>query len=297
MRRKWIFVFAFLGMVSAFWATKKAMMPRAQIAPKIEPAEKPYQAGISASGIIEAVGENYSIGAPESGLIQKVIVDVGQKVQKGQELFRLDDRLLQADLLLAEAKESVALAQCEKVSDQLSRLRRVQDSRAISQEEFKSKENEEKIAQATLRQMQIEKERIKTMLERLIVRSPIDGVLLKKNIKEGQYLNLMNSDETPLVVGNITQLQIRANIDEQNASQFVASASASASPKNRPQLSIPLTFVRVDPYVIPKISLTGSSKEKVDTRVLQVIYRFDPPTEMSLYVGQQMDIFIERRIL
>jgi hypothetical protein len=55
---------------------------------------------------------------------------------------------------------------------------------------------------------------------------------------------------------------------------------------------IPLEFVRFEPYVVPKKSLTGDSTERVDTRVLQVIYRIrDEKT--PVYVGQQMDIYID----
>jgi HlyD family secretion protein len=50
--------------------------------------------------------------------------------------------------------------------------------------------------------------------------------------------------------------------------------------------------VRVEPYVTPKTSLTGSSTERVDTRVLQVIYSF-PPHALPAFVGQQLDVFIE----
>jgi hypothetical protein len=45
--------------------------------------------------------------------------------------------------------------------------------------------------------------------------------------------------------------------------------------------------------VLPKQSLTGDSSERVDTRVLQAIYSFDPKTMKNIYVGQQMDVFIE----
>jgi HlyD family secretion protein len=53
-----------------------------------------------------------------------------------------------------------------------------------------------------------------------------------------------------------------------------------------------LTFVRVVPYVVPKKSLTGDRSERVDTRVLQVIYALEPG-EKSVYVGQQLDVFID----
>ena len=50
--------------------------------------------------------------------------------------------------------------------------------------------------------------------------------------------------------------------------------------------------MRFEPYVVPKRSLTGESTERVDTRVLQVIYAFDRGT-MPVYVGQQMDVYVE----
>ena len=56
---------------------------------------------------------------------------------------------------------------------------------------------------------------------------------------------------------------------------------------------MPLRFVRIEPYVVPKRSLTGDSLERVDTRVLQVIYEFQRPS-FPIYVGQQVDVFIRR---
>jgi hypothetical protein len=56
---------------------------------------------------------------------------------------------------------------------------------------------------------------------------------------------------------------------------------------------MPLRFVRIEPYVVPKRSLTGDSLERVDTRVLQIVYAFDRPA-FPVYVGQQVDVFIQR---
>ena len=63
--------------------------------------------------------------------------------------------------------------------------------------------------------------------------------------------------------------------------------------KGDPRVSMPLEFVRVEPYIIPKISLTGSSTERVDTRVLQVIYALPNEHGTRLFVGQQMDVFLD----
>jgi len=58
------------------------------------------------------------------------------------------------------------------------------------------------------------------------------------------------------------------------------------------ELKTELKFERVEPYVIPKRSLTGDSTERVDTRVMQAVYSFDR-NKLPVYVGQQMDVFIE----
>jgi hypothetical protein len=90
-------------------------------------------------------------------------------------------------------------------------------------------------------------------------------------------------------------LQIRCDIDEQNAVRVFGDMPAIAYVKGDSANQVPLTFVRIEPFVIPKMSLTGSSTERVDTRVLQVIYSLAKPTEHPLYVGQQVDVFIQKK--
>jgi hypothetical protein len=69
--------------------------------------------------------------------------------------------------------------------------------------------------------------------------------------------------------------------------------AAKAYIKGRRDVEMPLRFVRVEPFIVPKKSLTGESSEHVDTRVLQIIYRFDRPKGVGVYVGQQMDVFLD----
>src|SRR5215475_12784754 len=70
-----------------------------------------------------------------------------------------------------------------------------------------------------------------------------------------------------------------------------AGSAAEAAERGDGAHKVQLEFVRFEPYVAPKKSLTGDSTERVDTRVLQVIYRFKD-LGVSFRVGQQMDIFI-----
>ena len=57
-------------------------------------------------------------------------------------------------------------------------------------------------------------------------------------------------------------------------------------------VKLPLTFVRVQPYVSPKIELSNERTERVDVRVLPVIFKFEKPKDISLYPGQLVDVYI-----
>jgi len=81
-------------------------------------------------------------------------------------------------------------------------------------------------------------------------------------------------------------------VDEQNATRIRPGQMARAHLKGDPSVEFELEFVRVEPYVIPKVSLTGASTERIDTRVLQVIFTLKRPDHPPLYVGQQVNVFI-----
>lgn len=134
-------------------------------------------------------------------------------------------------------------------------------------------------------------ERIATEIDRLSVRAPIDGTCLQLNARVGEFA--VAGATTPLVMlGDLSVLHVRIDIDESDAWRFRAGSAAQGFVRGNSQLATPLSFVRVDPYVMPKRSLTGDTLERIDTRVLQVIYSF-PADALPVYVGQQMDVFVD----
>ena len=149
------------------------------------------------------------------------------------------------------------------------------------------------VARAAVEQAQSQVEMIKTQLDRLVIRALVDGEILQVNVRPGEYVGAPHT-ETLMLLGNIANLHVRVDIDEHDIPRFNLNAPARAIIKGHPELSFPLTFVRVDPYVVPKKSLTGMNTERVDTRVLQVIYTFQPD-QMPVYVGQQVEVFLEGR--
>ena len=97
------------------------------------------------------------------------------------------------------------------------------------------------------------------------------------------------------MLGDIATLHVRADVDEQNAMKIAPGKDAALYLKSDSSKKYAVQFVRIEPYVIPKVSLTGASTERVDTRVLQVIYKLEKPKDEALYVGQQVDVFIPRK--
>src|SRR5690606_4049250 len=87
---------------SVVYVMRARQTPHEVVAP-IEPARNPFPATVAGSGMVEPQTENISIGSNVPGVVVSVSVQVGQKVREGDELFRLDDRHLRAELALKEA--------------------------------------------------------------------------------------------------------------------------------------------------------------------------------------------------
>lgn len=285
------FYISLIGIILTIILMISINMPLPEAKHVVEPATNPYLNAIAASGIVEAVDKNIFIGSPEEGIVTDMYVSVWDKVNADEPLYKLDSRTLEAELISQQSNVEVAKANLIRLQDQLSRLESVQDPRAISKDELRTRENDVNVAKKQLRFAIASVEQTKKLIDRLTVRAPEDGVILQNNIRIGESVS---KNSTTMILGNLDHLQVRASIDEQNAGWFNPNSPAVAYPKNNTTISIPLKFVRIEPYVIPKVSLTGASDERVDTRVLQVIFSFDQPEHYHIYVGQQLDVFIER---
>jgi multidrug resistance efflux pump len=135
-------------------------------------------------------------------------------------------------------------------------------------------------------------ERAEVDLALLTVRAPREATVLQVNIRPGEFA-LAGALSTPLMVlVRLDPLHVRVDIDEVDIGLFEPGARACASLRGQAQRRIELAFVRIDPLVVPKRSLTGAGIERVDTRVLRVVYAMQPGTA-GAYPGQQVDVFIE----
>ena len=291
-----------LAVSVAFTSQKKTIMPK----PAAQPAKAPYASYIGGAGIIEANTTNISVGTSIAGVVKELYVKVGDRIEKGTPLFKIDDRELTADLAVKEAAQvkaraSLVEAQAALVDyrSQYALVQHMTDNRAVSIDDLQKKKNavllyEAKLesAKAALKSAEMDVEYTKSSIERLTVRASVKGEVLQVNIRPGEYAATGVLDTPLMRIGNMDQLYVRVDIDENDAWRFKSGSLATVFIRGNSSLSADLAFVRVEPYVTPKKSLTGSSNERVDTRVLQVIYSFERK-KLPAYGGQQVDVFIE----
>ncbi|MFM7135885.1 MAG: HlyD family secretion protein, partial [Planctomycetota bacterium] len=148
------------------------------------------------------------------------------------------------------------------------------------------------VTKAALSRAEAEVNKIGVELDRLIVRALVAGRVLQVNVRPGEFVGTP-ANQPLVILGNTQKLHVRVDIDEYDIPRFHAGLPAVAVPRGSLQEKYPLSFVRVEPFVVPKKSLTGDTTERVDTRVLQVIYEFDPAGKPPLFVGQQVEVFID----
>jgi RND family efflux transporter MFP subunit len=293
MIRKYVLpLVAALGLAFAVSTVVRGNQPVPAAPPVAEPARAPFESYVAGAGIIEASTENIAVGTPVAGIVTRIPVKVGDEVEAGDVLFEIDDRDLQAQRLPAVARVEQADASLARERIMLKLAESVPDKRAISAEELSNRRAAVAIAEAALEAAKAEVARIDIELERRKVRALVAGRILQVKTRLGEFAPA-GAVQTPLMLlGNQSRLHVRVDVDENDAWRFEPGAAAVAFVRGNPDLQSRLRFERTEPYVVPKVSLTGQSSERVDTRVLQVIYSVEDAT-LPIYVGQQMDVFIE----
>jgi multidrug resistance efflux pump len=225
------------------------------------------------------------------------------------------------------AQVKAATAHADRLLDQSQRAQRLVRTGAIAQEEYVRRQRayeaatheqvraqaeydllkagtwqpDIQIANAAVNEARAQVEQVEMEIERATVVSPVDGLVLQVNIRAGERI----CDQGPqslVLLADISAYHVRVDIDERDIGRFRPGAPAVAYPRGTADQEMPLRFLRVEPLVVPKKSLTGENTELVDTRVLQVLYAIDEPSDPaaelavkpgSVFLGQQVDVFID----
>ncbi|MFN7738229.1 MAG: HlyD family secretion protein [Pirellula sp.] len=188
----------------------------------------------------------------------------------------VDDRRMKWEIAQAKSKESEAL-----VREAQAKLDMIAGRPAASID----------VQRAAVVQAEANLQRAKTNLDLRTIIAPSQGTVLSVKIRAGEFIPASILPNPLITLGVIDPLHLRVDIDESEIPRFSPTAKAFASVRGRPEVQVPIEYVRTEPLVIPKRSLTGSVSERVDTRVMQVIYSVDPKV-LGAAVGQQVDVYI-----
>ncbi len=260
-----------------------------------KPSPPSRKGSISGSGIIEAGPDESHIGSNLSGVVTDVYVKVGDKVEVGAPLFKLDDRdakaqvqLARTDLEVAKKRVNEAKQELADRRDQYERVEKIVDKRAVSIDEVNKRRFAKQLAEAKLDTAMAEEMRARarlkvaeTNLDLLTTRSPLDGQILQVTVDVGEYASAGDNGE-PLIIAGGEDYEVKVDVHEDDAWRFNPKGKATATLKGNSSIRFPLEFVYVEPFVVPKQAI----------RVLQVQYRFEPG-DLPVYIGQQVDVIIE----
>lgn len=233
------------------------------------------------------------------------------------------------NLEVARAQTELASANLKSVEDQLDKQRKsyALNPKSVSQEALDNATNAVKVAQANLEVARRQYELIKAgawaydirnqekqhdalqksfaassaQLAKYTMRAPVDGVVLSIKAAVGSYVSSQGAYSTytqgfsPVLVMGSAQsyLGVRCYVDEILVHRLPQASKMKAQMFIRgTNISVPLEYVRVQPYVSPKIQLSDQRTERVDVRVLPIIFRFQKPRDVSIYPGQLVDVYL-----
>jgi HlyD family secretion protein len=289
----------------------------------VQPSSEEIQIGSHLSGVVShvfvAIGDDVKAGDPLFSLD-----DREAKAELELQTFQANGiaariRELQEGIPAAEARLEVAKADADDKRSQLALVTGVGDKRAVSKQDVLARRyalagSEARVAEAeanlhllkgadgqapTIDVQRVQQEQFtaatakaKVALDRHTVYAPLTAKVLQVNVRAGEFAQA-GVLATPLVVlGVVDPLRVRVDIDESDIIRFSPEAPAFASLRGAAAKRALLTFQRVEPLVVPKTSLTGTGTERVDTRVMQVIYLLSP-ADLPALSGQQVDVFID----
>ena len=236
------------------------------------------------------------------------------------------------NLDVARAQMELAAANLKSAQDQLNKQQRSYDiaPESVSKDTLDNAINGAKVGQANLEVAKKQYDLLKAgawrfdianqekqhaalvkastasmaLLGKYTIRAPTDGIVMSIGATVGSYVSPQGAYDSytqgydPIVVMGTSKqyLSVRCYIDEILIPRLPSADKIKAEMTIRgSDVKIPLTFVRVQPYVSPKIQLSNQRQEKVDVRVLPVLFRFEPPAGTGVYPGELVDVYIGER--
>jgi HlyD family secretion protein len=223
----------------------------------------------------------------------------------GEPLLTLDDSV-QKELVAKDAAQiRYEQASLLSLEEQLQKTKKAValDPRSVSKNALDNAINAVKIQTEALNVAVGQYQADKALLAKYTIHSPIEGIVLRAGVAVGDYASPLGRYETytqtmlPIIEMGVVkpELEIRAFLDEILVPTLPASSKLEATMFLRgiSNKGVHLEFVRIQPYLVPNIQLSNERAERVDVRVLPIIFKFKKPSDMQMFPGQLVDVYIK----
>lgn len=176
---------------------------------------------ITATGTVQPITQ-VEVGTQVSGVVEKIYVDYNSEVKAGQLLAELNKVNLEAALLQAQANYDNAINDRDYLQGIYDRQKTLYDSQVLSQSDYDQALYNLKTAESTVVQRGSALQTAKTNLSYAEIYSPIDGVVLSKDVDEGQTVAASLSTPTLFTIAqDLKQMQVEADVDEADIGQVM----------------------------------------------------------------------------
>ena len=302
-------IIAVIGIIGSviylFGSQPDTAMTNPKETPARTPASQAKTGSIVGTGVVEPSSEVVDIAATVPGIVAKVFVTPGDQVSAGQPLLEIDSRDVRASIneaaaRAATARQSIVAAQTSLrvAQNQYALYTGVEDARAVSRQEVITRRDAVSdaraqlgVAQAQARQADAQVAQARVELDRHVIRAPAAMEVLQVDTRAGEYAGTQGTASVLMKLGATQPLHVRLDIDENQIEKVALGQPAVISARGDAKRQVKATFVRAEPLIVPKRSLTNSSTERVDVRVLQLIFAL-PAEGRPFFVGQQVDGFV-----
>jgi HlyD family secretion protein len=174
----------------------------------------PVKTVVTATGTLSAV-TTVAVGSQVSGTIQKLYVDFNSPVRKGEVVARLDPTFLETSVKQADANLDRAKATQTQADRDLARIKELFDKNLAAQTDYDNALTAVEQAKAGVKQMQAQLDMAKVNLAYSVIKSPIDGVVVSRNVDVGQTVAASLSAPTLFTIAqDLAQMQVETDIDE-----------------------------------------------------------------------------------
>lgn len=308
MKTNYFFMIASAGIIAGMFSVfiyNKHIKARDPLAVSYNP----YESGIYASGIVETyqkTGSNINIFPSVSGRVEEVLVTDGAHVKKGDKLLVIDSTTQINLARESQAQASAAQANLISLEAQYSKLSKAYtlNPKSVSKNNLDNAKYAVEVARETASAALAQAAADIATLAKYTVESPVDGVVFRVVPSPGDYVSLDIGTYDPYTQGYLPviqlgslspYLQVRVFVDELLTPQLPHSENLEATlfVRGMNNKAIPLKFINIQPYTIPNIELSDQRNERVDVRVLPMIFQFEKPKDIHIYPGQLVDVYIK----